>query len=96
MDKKNNTGKSNLESRVKLLENRLTKLETQLEKKLNRRKREYTDEQKKAIRARLLAGQEAARKRREAEAKTTKKVNFNNPEEVEVAEAQQPIEDVSL
>ena len=33
-----------------------------------RRVREYTDEERAAIRARLLAGQEAARKRREAEA----------------------------
>ena len=50
MAKKNNTGKTDLGSRIKLLEQRVTKLETQLEKKLNRRKREYTDEDKKASR----------------------------------------------
>ncbi len=86
MAKKNNTGKPNLESRVKLLEKRLTKLEDQIEKKLNRRKREYTEEAKKAIRARLLAGQETARKRREAEAKATKKLKSNNSEEVKTIE----------
>ena len=40
-------------------------------KKLARKPKEYTDEERATIRARLLAGQEAARKRREAEAKTT-------------------------
>lgn len=35
--------------------------------KSTRRVREYTEEERKAIRARLLAGQEAARKRREKE-----------------------------
>jgi len=81
MAKNNNTEKAtdNLESRVRLMEKRVTKLETQLEKKLNRRKREYTDDEKKAIRTRLLAGQETARKRREAEDKATKKVKPNNP-----------------
>ena len=89
MAKKNDTEKTtdDLESRVKLLEKRLTKLETQLEKKLNCRKREYTKEQKKPIRARLLEGQEAARKRGEAESNATKKVKYNNPEEVKATEA---------
>lgn len=85
MNTRTKTEKPNLESRVKLLEKRLTKLEIQLEKKLNHRKREYTEEEKKTIRARLLAGQEAAKKR-EVEAKTTKKVKFNNPEEIKPIE----------
>ncbi|MFC1972341.1 hypothetical protein ACFLVE_02925 [Chloroflexota bacterium] len=87
MPKKNNTEKSDLESRVKLLEERVAKLEVQLEKKLNRRKREYTEEERKAIRVRLLAGQEAARKRREAEAKATKEVKSNNSKEEKPVEA---------
>ena len=41
---------------------KVAKLEVQLEKKLSRRKREYAEEERKAIRARLLAGQEEARK----------------------------------
>jgi hypothetical protein len=64
------------------LENRVTKLEIQLEKKLNRRKREHTDEEKKAIRARLLAGQEAARKKQGAEAKEAKKVKPDKQEKL--------------
>jgi len=38
-----------------------------------RRKRELTPEERVAVRARLLAGQEAARARREAEAKKNEK-----------------------
>jgi hypothetical protein len=55
-----------LESRVTILEARVAVLE-QSSKKVMRKKREYTDEQRAAIRARFLAGQEAARKRRENE-----------------------------
>jgi hypothetical protein len=55
-----------LESRVTILEARVTVLE-QSSKQVIRKKREYTDEQRAIIRARLLAGQEAARKRREIE-----------------------------
>lgn len=54
--------------------------------KSTRRAREYTEEERKAIRARLLAGQEAARKRREAEAKATKKVQPGQPAKVKVVE----------
>jgi hypothetical protein len=56
-----------LESRVSLVEARVTILEeiAKSNKRANCRKREYTPEEKAAIRARLLAGQEAARKRRE-------------------------------
>ncbi|MFC1955815.1 hypothetical protein ACFLWZ_04725 [Chloroflexota bacterium] len=91
MAKKNNTEKSDLESRIKLLEERVAKLEVQLEKKLNRRKREYTDEERKAIRTRLLAGQEAARKGREAEAKITKNKKSNNTDVAKPIEAQTQI-----
>ena len=55
------------ESRVTALEARMAVLE-QLSKKVIRRKRDYTDEERAAIRARLLAGQEVARKQRENEA----------------------------
>ena len=57
-----------LESRVTALEARMAVLE-QVSKKVIRLKRDYTDEERAAIRARLLAGQEAARKRRENEVK---------------------------
>lgn len=85
MAKENNPGKPNLESRMRLLEKRLTKLE----KKFSHRKREYTVEEKKAIRARLLTGQETARKKREAEAKAAKRVKSNNPEKLEPIETHQ-------
>ena len=55
-----------LESRVAILEQRITALE-KLSKKIIRRKKQYTDEERAAIRARLLAGQEAALKRRNSE-----------------------------
>jgi hypothetical protein len=56
------------ESRLNLLEAKVTILEGTLirnSKNTIRRKREYTSEEKTNIRARLVAGQEAARKRRE-------------------------------
>ena len=58
-------------------------------KKLARKPKEYTDEARATIRARLLAGQEAARKRREAEAKVTatKKVKAGKTGTVKVAVA---------
>jgi len=65
---KNNAGTdttANLESRITSLEKRIAPLE-KLSKRFIRRQRAYTDEQRAAIRARLLAGQEAARKGREA------------------------------
>jgi hypothetical protein len=61
-----------LESRVTMLEKRTAALE-KLSKRFTRKKREYTDEQRAAIRARLLAGQEAAGNRRENEAKSMNK-----------------------
>lgn len=78
MAKKNNTRKTDLESRIRLLEKTVTELEIRLEKKLNRRKREYTEEEKKAIRARLLAGQEAALKRPGNEARDATRYKANN------------------
>lgn len=42
----------------------------EIAKTSTRKKRLYTDEQRAAIRARLLAGQEAARKRKEVEVTT--------------------------
>jgi hypothetical protein len=53
-----------LESRITNLENRLLALE-QLSKKAIRKKRYYSEAERSAIRVRLLAGQEVARKRRE-------------------------------
>jgi hypothetical protein len=86
MTKKNINTVGNLESRITGLEKRLSVLE-QLSKKFTRKKRDYTEEQKAAIRARLLAGQEAARKRKENEVKVVanekpaepKKISKNKP-----------------
>jgi len=68
MSKKNikATETVDLESRVTILEARVAVLE-QSSKRVMRKKREYTDEERAAIRVRFLAGQEAARKRRENE-----------------------------
>jgi len=54
------------------LETRIAALEKQARKsrRATRRKHEYTQEEKANIKARLLAGQEAARKRREIEQKS--------------------------
>ena len=79
MVKKNTVPKVNgdLESRVTLLEGQVGVLEELFRntKRIIRQKREYTDEERAAIRTRLLAGQEAARKKRENEiaAKATEK-----------------------
>jgi len=88
MTKKNIKAKAtgDLESRVTALEARMAVLE-QLARKVVRRKRDYTDEERAAIRARLLAGQEAARKQRENEAKAkvtekTESSNTNKPKKV--------------
>ena len=63
------------------LESRVTVLE-QSSKQVIRKKREYTDEQRAAVRARFLAGQEAVRKRRENEAiaEITDDIEIINPE----------------
>ena len=84
MARKNTTTKvtGDLQSRIVILEARVAALEKQARnvKKVIHRKREYTEEERVAIRTRLLAGQEAARKKREAEAKATKKVKADKQE----------------
>ncbi len=73
---------SEMETRLAILETRMGALEARqaiLESHTTglvskpRRKRNLTDEEKKAIRERLAKGQETARARREAEAKATSK-----------------------
>ena len=65
------------EARISFNEERLAALErrawTEIEAKAKKPKRELTEEQKSEIRARLVAGQENARLKREAEAKATGK-----------------------
>ena len=58
-----------LETKIMALQERIAALE-HISLKLTRKKRQYTDEQRAAIKARLLAGQESARKRRETEAQS--------------------------
>ena len=60
-----------MESRVATLEDRVAKLEEGVPGKRKRRTRDYTDEERAAIRARLLAGQEAASKRKKATRETS-------------------------
>lgn len=74
------TETGDLESRLSVLEARVTILE-QSSKKSTRKKMEYTDEQRAAIRARFLAGQEVAKKRREAES---------------IAESTEPVAEVTV
>ena len=62
-----------LEGRVAFSEQRLAVLERGSRATPKRRRRELTPEEKKAVRERLVRGQEAARKRREAEAKAQAK-----------------------
>lgn len=79
---------------IEELETRVAALERQARKakKANRKKHEYTEEERANIRARLLAGQEAARKKREAEVKATKKVRPGNTERAKASEAGKPVE----
>jgi len=63
-----------LESRIAGLEQRLVVMERGSTVTPKRRKRELTPEERVAVRARLLAGQEKARARREAEAKQAKAI----------------------
>ena len=65
-----------IEARLSFCEQRIAALERYLGgiiKVARKPRKQLTDEEKKAIRARLVAGQEKARLRREAEAKTAKK-----------------------
>ncbi len=72
-----------LEARVKDLETKMVQLMADIKKSPKPRKvRQLTDEQRAAIRVRLLAGQEAARKKRESEVKVSKKVKSENLEKV--------------
>jgi peptidoglycan hydrolase CwlO-like protein len=80
-----------LNQRVTVLEKLVGQLASQKPKV--RKSREYTGEERAAIRARLLAGQEAARKRREAEAKATKRVRVGKSETAKAVESEQPLED---
>jgi len=65
-----------MEARLSFCEERLRAIERFIGdavRSTRPRKRQLTDEEKKAIRARLIAGQEKARARREAEAKKANK-----------------------
>ena len=62
-----------LEGRLAFSEQRLSALERGGKVTTKRHRRELTAEEKQLVRERLVKGQEAARKRREAEAKTIKK-----------------------
>jgi len=83
-----NTG--DFESRLQVLEKRVAALEKLVgkSKKKIRRTREYTQEEKVVIRARLLAGQEEARKRREDEGKAIKKTKIDKSEVVKATETE--------
>jgi len=69
-----------LEARMAALEQRQAVLETAGTLKPKRQRRELTPEEKQAVRARLLAGQEKARARREAEARSQAKAGKNGKE----------------
>jgi hypothetical protein len=89
MSKKNTTENTPVEmaSKITILEGRVATLErlvSQVSKKVTRRKKEYTDEQRTAIRTRLLAGQEEVRKKRETESKPAKKVKVVESEKLSV------------
>ncbi len=62
-----------LEGRLAFSKQRLAALERGGKVTPKRRRRELTAEEKQLVRERLVKGQEAARLRRETEAKTTKK-----------------------
>jgi hypothetical protein len=66
-----------LSERVSALEKATKKLGIQNRKP--RKQRIYTEEERKAIRARLLAGREAALKKQQTETKAAKKISPNKP-----------------
>jgi hypothetical protein len=93
MSKKINKVTGDLSTVVSAIEARVTVIEKQVKQLVSqrvkvRKARLFTGEQKAAIRARLLEGQEAARKKREAEAKSAKKANNH----IKTAEAVKPTE----
>jgi len=67
-----------LEARMASLEQRLATLEQSSTAAKPRKRKDLSPEDRAAIRARLVAGQEAARARREAEAKSSKKKEVKN------------------
>ena len=78
MSKNNKQVTGDLSAVVSAIEERLFNLEKEVRKLGSqrgkvRKVREFSDKQRAAIRARLLAGKEAARKRREKEEKVTPK-----------------------
>lgn len=71
-----------IEARLSFCEQRIAALERYLGgiiKVARKPRKQLTDEEKKAVRARLLAGQERKRKEREAEAKTQAKAAKKEP-----------------
>lgn len=81
--KQTDTKTEDIEARLRKVEKRVATLEKHagIKVKRTRRTREYTPEERASIRARLKAGQEAAKKRRESEAEAGKKGKPNNPKE---------------
>lgn len=74
-----------IEARLSFCEQRIAALERYLGgiiKVARRPRKQLTPEEKKAVRERLMKGQEAARKRREAEAKAQAKVTKKEKKEV--------------
>ena len=71
-----------LEGRLAISEQRLTALERGDKATPKRRRRELTPEERQAVRERLVKGQEAAKARREAEAKTQAKAIRKEKKEV--------------
>ena len=82
--KQTNTNTEDIEARLWKVEKRVATLEKHvgIKVKRTRRTREYTPEERAAIRARLKTGQAAARKKREAEAKVDKKAENSDTKAV--------------
>jgi anthranilate phosphoribosyltransferase len=77
-----------LDARITHLEKMVHQLASKPHK--TRKVREYTAEEKAAIRERLLKGQEAARKKREDNAEATKKVKADASDKAKPAETDKP------
>lgn len=86
--KQNDTVREDIQIRLQKLEKRVATLEKHagIKVKRTRRTREYTAEEKADIRERLKAGQDAAKKKREAEAKAGKKAGTADSKAVGLAE----------
>ena len=85
---KNGKATIDLASKVEALEKRIAVLE-RVCKRFTRKRRVYTGEERAAIRARLLAGQDAARKGREA--KTIAKPEAIKTEKAKKANEVRPV-----